>query len=272
VWTRLTDVASAAPLLTRSAAGRVRAALVAAVRESGVPLPDSVLDLVLSVRFLWLLVAFQCCALVLLLAVVLERRYTSQRIGADIAAALGVEDLPALSLSAAQTLLPAVERLHELNEELSLEAMYDELTGMYRRGAGMELLAREIARADRSLLGRLTVAFVDVNGLKSVNDSLGHAAGDELLRSVGAAIRGRLRANDLAFRYGGDEFVCVLPDADLAASARVMRDIARAAAGDDEIDVVTFGLAQAREQDTAEQLVARADAALYSARRLRSET
>jgi len=93
-----------------------------------------------------------------------------------------------------------------------LSADHDELTGALARGTGMRSVVHEIARANRSA-EPLTLAFVDVDGLKTVNDTQGHAVGDTLLRNVVTARRSGLRETDLIVRYGGDECLCVLPGA-----------------------------------------------------------
>ena len=90
-------------------------------------------------------------------------------------------------------------------------AQIDQLTGALGRELGMVSLDHEINRARRGN-GRLVLAYVDVDGLKEVNDRGGHAAGDELLRDVVGAIRAHLRDYDLIVRVGGDEFLCVLAD------------------------------------------------------------
>ncbi|MBA2695858.1 MAG: GGDEF domain-containing protein, partial [Actinobacteria bacterium] len=71
-------------------------------------------------------------------------------------------------------------------------------------------LEREMARSSRAREA-LSVAFIDVDHLKQVNDTRGHAAGDRLLQHVADALRSRLRSYDLVVRYGGDEFICVMP-------------------------------------------------------------
>ena len=90
-------------------------------------------------------------------------------------------------------------------------AHLDDLTGVYSRGLGQETLRNEVARAHREA-HPFTLAFLDVDGLKALNDSNGHAAGDEFLRAVAAAIRLKLRAYDPVVRVGGDEFVCGFVD------------------------------------------------------------
>lgn len=87
----------------------------------------------------------------------------------------------------------------------------DDVTGAYRREPGLVVLERETAKAKRTVQP-FTLTFVDVDGLKETNDSLGHAAGDQLLRNVADSIRAHLRSDDLVIRFGGDEFLCVMPD------------------------------------------------------------
>jgi diguanylate cyclase (GGDEF)-like protein len=145
------------------------------------------------------------------------------------------------------------------------DAHLDDLTGVHRRGAGTAALQQEIDRAQRSD-GRLVMAFVDVDGLKSVNDSEGHAAGDALLRAVAAAIRSHLRSYDPIVRFGGDEFVCALSESDLDAARRRFEGISEMLAEARQSASISFGLAPLRPGDSLEDLVARADAALQLAR------
>jgi len=106
------------------------------------------------------------------------------------------------------------------------------------------------------------MAFVDVDGLKSVNDREGHAAGDALLRAVAAAIRSHLRSYDPIVRFGGDEFVCALSESDLDAARRRFEGIAKLLAETMQSGSISFGLAPLRPDDSLEDLVARADADL----------
>jgi diguanylate cyclase (GGDEF)-like protein len=111
------------------------------------------------------------------------------------------------------------------------------------------------------------VAFIDVDGLKQINDDLGHGSGDEVLRVLGETLRAGLRTYDLALRYGGDEFVCILPGFGVAeAQARFRVLQARLAEGPVPVSV-TFGVAESRPGEDTEALLARADAALYDVRR-----
>src|SRR5439155_3895885 len=89
----------------------------------------------------------------------------------------------------------------------------DSLTGLFNRSYVFTALERELARGDRS--GRaFCLVMLDVDDLKSINDRAGHHAGDEVLRTVAEVIRGRIRKIDVATRYGGDEFVALLPETD----------------------------------------------------------
>jgi diguanylate cyclase (GGDEF)-like protein len=147
-------------------------------------------------------------------------------------------------------------------------ASVDSLTGVTRRGEGFLALDREIARTRRAGES-LVVGFIDVDGLKAVNDRHGHAAGDQMLRDIARTLRASLRDADLVFRYGGDEFVCALSaaDTDFAYSrlARVNGDLGRYLMPAS----VTSGFAQLRERDSSADVLARADAALYQNRRER---
>lgn len=129
-------------------------------------------------------------------------------------------------------------------------------------------LRREVARAQRTK-EPLVVAFIDVNGLKAVNDTGGHARGDAVLRTVANAVRANLRPYDLIVRYGGDEFICGLYGLDMPEATNRLAAVNVALAGGQEQTSVTIGLAELQADDTLETLVDRADAALYQQRRYR---
>ncbi len=145
------------------------------------------------------------------------------------------------------------------------DAGLDELTGVFRRGTGELALTHEIERARRS--GHpLVLAVIDVDGLKAVNDIDGHAAGDALLRAVPTAITVTLRSYDVTVRWGGDEFVCALPDMTRGKAGDRIEQIQA------ELEVlrpgatISAGLAELRAGDTLDSLIGRADSALYDAR------
>jgi diguanylate cyclase (GGDEF)-like protein len=153
------------------------------------------------------------------------------------------------------------DRLHALDDRE--HSSIDELTGARRRGVGLEDLRNEIRRAHRGH-DQLVVAYVDVDRLKSVNDAQGHTAGDELLRAVAIAFRREMRPYDLLVRLGGDEFLGVLPNVGLDAARerfdRVQSELALSG------NAISIGYAELRGDDSAEDMVGRADAALLATR------
>ena len=188
-----------------------------------------------------------------------------------LAATLG---LPAAAMAeipdaAAELLVDRLVAMSARLRRLEAEAALDELTGVLRRGVGMRLLQAEVDRVHRSE-GRLSLAFVDVNGLKHVNDTEGHAAGDSLLQAVARTLRRRLRSYDLVVRWGGDEFLCVLSGAGLEEArakltligAELNTQLGRPAIS---VGLATLGV-DAETDDDAMALVGRADADLYAAR------
>lgn len=152
--------------------------------------------------------------------------------------------------------------------KLRERAAFDELTGTLRRAAGMAALDREISRARRTK-APLTVAFVDVDGLKEANDRRGHKAGDELLRGLASLLKSGLRGQDLVTRYGGDEFVCVLPDTPVVA-ARTKLGAIQAEADKTGIRF-SIGAAQLERSDDVVSFLARADTEMYEAKARRGE-
>jgi diguanylate cyclase (GGDEF)-like protein len=141
----------------------------------------------------------------------------------------------------------------------------DELTGARRRGVGLEEVQREIERA-RRMNGRLVVAFVDVDDLKSVNDELGHHAGDQLLRDVAGELASHMRSYDLVVRVGGDEFLCALPDVTTAEARRRFDGLVSELHDGPALRSVTFGLSELRDGDSLHELIDRADRDLMADR------
>ena len=155
----------------------------------------------------------------------------------------------------------------EQAEEAAQLASHDELTGAMSRGAGRHILERELQRTIRSG-DPLSIVFLDLDGLKAVNDEHGHAVGDHLLALLGETFITALRPYDVPIRWGGDEFVLVLPECALERAegvARRLRQEFTQATG----YTITCGCAQRQPADDVDTLVARADSAMYAAKRLR---
>jgi diguanylate cyclase (GGDEF)-like protein len=153
----------------------------------------------------------------------------------------------------------------EAAEELQA-LTYDELTRTRRRGPGLHDLQLEVERAHRTDQ-RLAVAYVDVDGLKALNDSEGHAAGDQLLRSITEAVRASMRRYDSVVRLGGDEFLCILPGADAGGARSALDHVCDSIAGSVGHGSISFGIAELGPLDSWQTLVAAADADLIATRR-----
>jgi diguanylate cyclase (GGDEF)-like protein len=117
-----------------------------------------------------------------------------------------------------QRIANKTEALERKIGSLKHQATRDVLTGLLNRRALNEHLAQAIERCDKANRP-ISVLMIDVDNFKPLNDTLGHAAGDELLRSLGQLLRSTLRENDVAFRVGGDEFIIVLEGSDTASAA-----------------------------------------------------
>jgi diguanylate cyclase (GGDEF)-like protein len=141
----------------------------------------------------------------------------------------------------------------------------DPLTGARARRAGLADLDREIERAQRTT-GLLSVAYVDVIGLKAVNDNDGHAAGDALLTRVVAVIREHLRSYDLIIRIGGDEFLCAMSNMPLAEARARFARVGAALTTTAAAPGIRTGFADITPGDSAPELMARADRALLEGR------
>ena len=121
--------------------------------------------------------------------------------------------------------------MRDVSERKRLEAAVlelartDHLTGLLNRRAGQELVDRETARCRRSRHG-LGFVLLDIDHFKQINDSAGHAGGDQVLQQLGALLRERIRGTDIALRWGGEEFLIVLPDTD-EGGARVLAEALR---------------------------------------------
>ncbi|ANW25967.1 histidine kinase [Vibrio coralliilyticus] len=147
----------------------------------------------------------------------------------------------------------------------------DELTQLYNRRALEELLPKEIARSSRHKQP-LSVLLLDIDHFKKVNDTYGHQAGDRVLRTTGKLLILQTRKDDLSFRYGGEEFLVLLPNTDVEKAvivAEKLREaIKRARMLPTNVDSCTasFGVTQFSGEDDWQTAIERADQALYSAK------
>jgi diguanylate cyclase (GGDEF)-like protein/PAS domain S-box-containing protein len=189
----------------------------------------------------------------------------------------GPETLPdmkqQLAVTAADHITLALANLI-LRETLRVQSIRDGLTGLFNRRYLEESLLRELAHAKRKGT-TLGVIMLDVDHLKQINDTFGHEAGDALLRGVGRWLQSNIRAEDISCRYGGDEFVLIMPDASLESTflraQQICKDIQRVEIGDQNqlpgCTTVSIGVAGFPERgESRDELLAAADAALYQAK------
>ncbi len=164
--------------------------------------------------------------------------------------------------------------LTERNEELQTLSITDSLTGLYNHKHFMEVLASEVTRAARNQ-HHVSVVMIDADHFKDYNDTLGHQAGDALLKTIGAILKDTLRSLDYASRYGGDEFIVLLPEVTIDQAVEVaerIREVVTAArlSGEKVSTAVTVSIGVASfpaHGQTPEAIVAGADGALYRAKR-----
>ncbi len=181
----------------------------------------------------------------------------------------GRHDLILLEAMANQAAI-AIENAR-LFEEVQRLAVTDDLTGLHNRRGFFDVARRELERAERT--GRpLSALMLDIDGFKRVNDTYGHAVGDEVLRHLAERCRRAVRDIDLVGRYGGEEFAVLLPETDLKTALDVAERVRRSI-GDTPFDTevgplpirVSIGLALLSEESdqTVELLLDRADTAMY---------
>jgi diguanylate cyclase (GGDEF)-like protein len=148
-------------------------------------------------------------------------------------------------------------------------ALTDPLTGIANTRGFRERAEPLLAQARRHA-APVTLAYIDLDRFKAVNDALGHAEGDEVLRPVAAVLRGRLRASDLYARIGGDEFVVLLSDAGQAEAAPVLGELSDALKGATErwpVDQTIGAVVFQRAPDHLDDMLRAADALMYEGKR-----
>jgi diguanylate cyclase (GGDEF)-like protein len=179
------------------------------------------------------------------------------------------ERMNAASLAAHAVVALENARLHGMVER---QALVDGLTGLANRRAAAAALHAEAAQSER-LETPLSIVLADLDGFKDVNDEHGHAVGDEVLRAFADVLRETVRESDVAGRWGGEEFLLLLPGADLDGAAQFAERVragleTRRIPSAPELRVTaSFGVAEYAGESNSEQLVAAADSALYRAKR-----
>jgi diguanylate cyclase (GGDEF)-like protein len=179
--------------------------------------------------------------------------------------------MTAISLASQAVVALDNARLHRIVER---QALVDGLTGLPNRRQCEETLASELARLER-FGGPLALVVADLDWFKDVNDRYGHPSGDAVLREFAQLLQETVRDIDLAGRWGGEEFLVILPGTDLAGGAQVAERIRVALAGRIVLSAdgspipvtASFGVASTPPASTAAELFSAADAALYEAKR-----
>ena len=178
-------------------------------------------------------------------------------------AAFGREDEDLLTAVSHQ--VAAAVRVAKLHQAAKTAAATDPLTGLPNRRSFFQRLERELAGRDGA---PLSVAIVDANGLKALNDGFGHAAGDEALVRVGAILQAGVREGDLVARIGGDEFAVLFAGAPILTAERIVRRLAERIANSTlgighRLPTIAWGVADASGESTVDALVEAADRAMY---------
>lgn len=162
-------------------------------------------------------------------------------------------------------------KLERINAQLETQSVTDSLTGLYNRRAFAQQLGQSIAHAERS--GEpLSLVMIDIDHFKSLNDTFGHLAGDEVIRQLGDVIRATARTGDIAARYGGEEMAVILPGSDRDAATVLAERLRRAVEATPwarRAITVSVGATTCTTGKTgATEIVSQADKALYRAKHL----
>jgi diguanylate cyclase (GGDEF)-like protein len=176
------------------------------------------------------------------------------------------------SSSLKQSLYASGLKLKEAYKRIEELAELDELTGSYNRRCIMRMLDEEIARAGRNG-APCSIALIDLDWFKRINDAFGHPTGDEVLRAFAITVFANIRTIDRFGRYGGEEFLLVLPDTPAEEAARILERLRTIIA---DLDwsafspglqvTISAGIATLRPDETPDSFLARADSALYAAK------
>ena len=182
--------------------------------------------------------------------------------------------LPMSGSAVAATLYPAFDDEAALMDSLVAahrEKLIDPLSGLWNRKGLDDLLEREISRATRGS-APLAVAMIDIDHFKRINDTFGHPTGDRVISEIASICHGSLRREDIVGRYGGEEFIAVLPNLDSENALNAMERL-RSSVEETRIDLVdaaltvSIGVTVSDGSEAFDHAVDRADRALYAAKR-----
>jgi diguanylate cyclase (GGDEF)-like protein len=165
--------------------------------------------------------------------------------------------------------IESLAKVESLTNEVYKLAALDQLTGLYNRRSGEQRLADEISRAVRHQRP-LTVLLLDLDGLKQINDKMGHAAGDLILKGFAERLQRAIRGSDLAVRLGGDEFLVLLPECRAEEVTHVINRVEGLELDYGNTKIVCHfsrGWTDYRPGETPAELLKRADEALYANKR-----
>jgi len=167
------------------------------------------------------------------------------------------------------------KQLIDAREHMRYQATFDKLTGIFNRAAIFEFLSKEVSRAKRAKTS-LGIILLDLDHFKKINDTYGHLAGDEVLKNASQLIQSAIRPYDRVGRYGGEEFIIILPDADIEESTivaeRIRKSINNATITTSEGDLnvtVSLGVTAINkdyDKDNLDCIIKTADTALYTAK------
>jgi len=165
--------------------------------------------------------------------------------------------------------IQSLAKVQSLTDEVYKLAALDQLTGLYNRRSGEQRLAEEISRAMRHERP-LTILLADLDGLKQINDRLGHAAGDLILKGFSDRLRKAIRGSDLAVRLGGDEFMVLLPECRADEVRHVLNRLEGLEVTYEGTKIpcrFSRGWTDYKPGETAEEFLRRGDEALYENKR-----
>ncbi|HEY4759920.1 MAG TPA: GGDEF domain-containing protein [Thermoguttaceae bacterium] len=175
-------------------------------------------------------------------------------------------------------LASALENLDAKNQEIQEIVVTDKLTGLYNRNYLFTVLEDEIYRCQR-YNSKLSLMMIDLDDFKSVNDEYGHLVGDKMLSALGSFLKLKLRKTDRSFRYGGEEFVIILPETEIAVANiianRIREEYPKQVFTINENDntkiieisrTLSIGITYYKEGCTCQDLLKQADKALYEAK------